>query len=129
MARILVIDDEELVRASIQITLESDGHEVVLADDGRTGIARQSERPFDLIITDIVMPNKEGMETIIELRQEYRDPKIIAISGGARSRNADYLTAAKNLGATATLAKPFSNDELLQCVAECLDQFAASTPI
>jgi CheY-like chemotaxis protein len=120
MTSILVIDDQELVRASIRITLEAAGHEVVEAENGEVGIKLQEEHGFDLVITDILMPVKEGIETIVDLRRDYGDLKIIAISGGSRSKTMDYLKAATNLGADMVLPKPFSNAELLSCVNECL---------
>ncbi len=120
MALILVIDDQELVRASIRITLEAAGHEVDEAEDGEVGVKLQEERLFDVVITDILMPVKEGIETIVDLRRNYEDLKIIAISGGSRSKTMDYLKAATSLGADKVLSKPFSNEELLSCVNECL---------
>ncbi len=121
MARILVIDDEELIRTSIRLILETNGYDVVEAENGEDGIERQRETPFDVVITDILMPGKEGIETIIELKRDYKDLKIIAISGGARTINIDYLELAKEFGADNVLPKPFLNVELLQCVEECLN--------
>lgn len=120
MARILVIDDEELVRAAVRVTLEGAGHQVTEAEDGEEGISRQRERPFDVVITDILMPTKEGIETIMQLRKDFEDLKIIAISGGGRTDNVNYLDLAEKLGAEKTLVKPFTNAELLQSVDECL---------
>ena len=119
MARILVIDDEELVRASMRMILEAAGHEVAEAENGEQGIDRHRERRFDIVITNILMPHKEGIETILELRRDFASLKIIAISGGGRTRNLDYLEQARKLGADVTLAKPFSNEQLLESVDAC----------
>jgi CheY-like chemotaxis protein len=120
MARILVVDDEEPVRFTIRARLESAGHEVDEAKNGKEAIESQTAGPFDLIITDIIMPEKEGVETIFELKRDYPDLKIIAISGGGRTKNLDFLKLASGFGADKILAKPFSGKELLECVNDCL---------
>lgn len=120
MARILIIDDEELSRFTVREILEAAGHEVVGARNGNEGIAFQKVHPFDLIITDIIMPEKEGIETIIELKHDYPDLRIIGISGGGRTRNLDFLELAEKYGAQGVLPKPFSEDELLECINACL---------
>ena len=120
MARILVADDEELARFTIREILESAGHEVTEATNGDEAIAKQQATPFDLLVTDIIMPEKEGVETIIELKKEFPDLKIIGISGGGRTRNMDFLQLAKQFGAEKILAKPFTEDELLENVNACL---------
>ena len=121
MARILVIDDEELVRFTVKQALEKAGHEVVEAADGNDGIEIYRQSPVDLIITDIIMPQKEGVETIVELRREDPDVKIIAIFGGGRTGNTDYLEMAKKFGARRVLRKPFGRQELLAAVQETLE--------
>lgn len=120
MARILVVDDEELARFTLREILEGAGHEVVEATNGNEALANQKAHPFDLIITDIIMPEKEGVETIIELKRDYPNLKIIAISGGGRTRNLDFLNLAEEFGADKILPKPFSEQELLERVNECL---------
>ena len=120
MAKILVVDDEELARFTIRDILESAGHQVEEAENGVEALASQSAGPFDLIITDIIMPEKEGVETIIELKKLHPSLKIIAISGGGRTRNLDFLKLAKEFGADSILAKPFSEDELMEHVNACL---------
>ena len=120
MARILVIDDEELVRFTLKQALQKAGHEVVEAADGNDGITFIKRSRFDLIITDIIMPEKEGIETIVELRRDDPDLKIIAISGGGRTGNTDYLELAQKLGAQQVLQKPFARQELLDAVQETL---------
>ena len=116
MTRVLVIDDEELARFTIREILESANYEVDEAENGRIGIDMQKSTPFDLIITDIIMPEKEGVETIIDLKQEFPDLKIIAISGGGRTRNLDFLKLSERFGAEKILAKPFTEGQLLDAV-------------
>ena len=121
MARILVIDDEELVRFTLKQALEKAGHEVVEATNGNDGIEIYQQSPVDLIITDIIMPQKEGIETIVELRRDDPDVKIIAISGGGRTGTTNYLELAQTFGARHVLRKPFGRQELLDAVQETLD--------
>lgn len=120
MTRILVIDDEELARFTIREILETADFEVDEAENGRVGIDKQKAAPFDLIITDIIMPEKEGVETIIDLKQEFPDLKIIAISGGGRTRNLDFLKLSERFGAAKILAKPFTEGQLLEAVSDVL---------
>lgn len=120
MARILVIDDEELARFTLREILEEAGHEVMEASNGNEGTASQRTNPCDLVITDMIMPEKEGLETIAELKGEYPDLKIIAISGGGRTRNMDFLKLAGEFGADQVIVKPFSEDDLMKGVKACL---------
>jgi CheY-like chemotaxis protein len=120
MARILVIDDEELARFTMREILESAGHAVEEAKNGAQGISLQRSQPFDVVITDIIMPEKEGVQTIIELRQDFPTLPIIAISGGGRTRNLDFLRIAEQYGARKILPKPFSEEDLLNAVGGCL---------
>lgn len=120
MAKVLVVDDEELARFTVREILETAGHEVEEAENGVEALALQSAGPFDLVITDIIMPEKEGLETIIELKQRNPSLNIIAISGGGRTRNLDFLKLADECGADSILTKPFSEDELMECVNACL---------
>lgn len=120
MARVLVIDDEEFARYTLREALESAGHDVVEAVDGQVGVDLCRAEPFDLVITDIIMPEKEGVAAIIEMISDKPAQKIIAISGGGRDGYGGYLESAMTLGASATLAKPFSDGELLDCVTACL---------
>ncbi len=120
MAHILIIDDDEDVRFLLRDILEREGHEVRDASNGKKGLKLQRESPADLIITDIVMPEKEGIETIMELHREFPEVKIIAISGGGRNRPESYLRAAKKLGAHKTLEKPFERKDLLKTIRDVL---------
>jgi len=121
MASILVIDDDEQILRTLHQVLEIEGHEVVDASNGKEGIRLFKENGADLIITDIVMPEKEGLETITELRRDFPDVKIIAISGGGRVDPESYLKLAKGFGALRTLTKPFEREELLEAVRELLE--------
>ena len=111
---ILVIDDEQLIRLQIRSALELEGYVVHEAANGNEGLARIAEAAPDVVITDILMPDKEGIETILELRRSHPKIRIIAISGGGRTGNKDFLRTAKHLGADRTLAKPFGLAELLR---------------
>ncbi len=112
MARILVIDDEEPIRTLLRAALEQDGHEVMEASSGKLGLQLYRNQPADLVITDILMPDLNGLDTILELVREFLDVKVIAISGQGDER----LSAAKLLGARRTLRKPFDMQELLSAV-------------
>jgi DNA-binding response OmpR family regulator len=117
--RILVIDDDDLVRKTIKLGLEAAHYQVEEATDGAIGLEIASQGAFDLVITDILMPNKEGIETIQELRREKPAVKIIAISGGDR-RGGSFLEVAAKLGADKALRKPFRPQELLDCIQDVL---------
>ncbi|MBU1699657.1 MAG: response regulator [Candidatus Eisenbacteria bacterium] len=123
-ARILVVDDDNQVRSMLRLTLEREGYEIVEAADGFEAIQLFRENPFDLIITDIIMPGLEGFETIQRLRAESPDVKIIAISGGGRLAPEGYLEVAENLGALKALTKPVDHDELLATVRELVERAA-----
>jgi len=116
MSRILVIDDDKYVRTSIRAVLESVGHEVCDASDADTGLSHQRANPFDVAIVDLVMPQKEGLETIKELNDDYPNLPIIAISGGGAIVKKNFVEAAELFGATATLEKPFGGEDLLNAL-------------
>jgi CheY-like chemotaxis protein len=121
MARILIIDDEAMMLDLIVKILEREGYETVVASGGKDGIKIQRENPADLSITDLIMPEKDGLETIMELRQDFKDVKIIAMSGGGKIGSETYLQIAKTMGAIGTIAKPFDRKELLKTVQELLE--------
>jgi DNA-binding response OmpR family regulator len=120
MSRILVIDDDHLVRFTIRTALEQAGHAVVEAEDGARGLSAFDAGPFDLVITDLLMPEKEGVETVREIRQRSSAVKILAVSGGGMMKMLDYLTMAEAFGADRSLAKPFTSRQLVQIVSELL---------
>ncbi|MCP3956154.1 MAG: response regulator [Desulfobacterales bacterium] len=120
MARILIIDDDTHVLSTLRKMLEREGYEVVEASDGKIGLRLYRENPTDLIITDLIMPEKEGLETIMELRRDFPDVKIIAISGGARNNPTTYLSLAENLGAQYIFSKPVNRKEFLKAVQDLL---------
>jgi CheY-like chemotaxis protein len=120
MARVLVIDDEELLRATLRETLEEAGYEVADEADGVAGVRAFRDARADLVITDIIMPKKDGIHTIWELKQLAPDVKIIAISGGVPGEPRSDLPLAEAYGASRSLQKPFSQQALLQTVAELL---------
>jgi len=120
MKRILVIDDDEQVRALVVEILGRAGYEVVEAENGAHGLKIYRERPTDLVLTDLIMPEKEGMETIVALRKEFPGVRIVAMSGGGRNCAGDYLSVAAKLGAARTLAKPFSRQDVLDAVRDTL---------
>ncbi len=122
MARILIIDDDAAILKIYRLLLEQADYEVVAAPDGEVGTRLFRAEPFDLVLTDIIMPNKEGIETIRDLTREYPDVKIIAISGGGNAIAGDTcLHLAEMMGAHAALCKPVSRTELLEAVQSALE--------
>lgn len=121
MAHILVIDDDVLIRKLIVKTLQRAGYDVAASADGLEASRAHRLEPADLIITDLFMPEKEGMEVIMEIRRDFPGVKIIAISGAGSLGATEYLEVARMLGASRTLAKPFTQDDLLAAVRELLD--------
>jgi len=122
MAKILLIEDDEALRLLLNIFLESTGHEVNMVGNGMGAVASFRVSVPDLVVTDIVMPEKDGIETIMHLRKEYPAVKIIAMSGGGSRPDAqNYLEVAKKLGANHALTKPFSKDVFLGAVKMVLD--------
>ena len=118
MARILVIDDEPDTRAMLEQILKRAGYEVVLAADGREGMERYRRSPADLVITDLYMPNQDGMETIRELRSCFPAVAIIAMSG--QPGTGTMLAIAQNVADVGILRKPFLPDELIAAVEKAL---------
>jgi CheY-like chemotaxis protein len=120
LPRILLIDDEAPVLHTLQLLLEESGYAVTVARNGKDGVtAFRTLRP-DLVLTDIIMPDQEGIETIMQIRRDCPDARIIAMSGGGRIGNSDFLAIASALGANATIAKPFDIDDLLILVQRTL---------
>ena len=123
MARILIIDDDDQFRTMLKTMLEKAGYnDIEEAANGSIGMKLFRQHPFDLVITDIIMPDKEGIEMITELTRDYPRIKIIAMSGGGRIGFQGYLEIAKHLGASRTLAKPFQQSDLIAAVQELLNE-------
>jgi CheY-like chemotaxis protein len=118
--RILVIDDEDLIRELVKEMLEAEGYVVSTAANGKEGVRVFHKELPDLIITDIFMPEMEGLETIRELQRVSPNVKIIAISGGGEKGMLSFLSHAKRFGALRALEKPFSRQELITTVGELL---------
>ena len=121
MKRILVIDDEAMMRNMLRQLLEREGYEVFDASDGDEGLKIQMQHPVELVITDLIMPEKEGLETISEFKRNYPDVKVIAMSGGGKIGPDNYLNLAEKFGAQRTLTKPFLMNELLEAVGQLLN--------
>ena len=120
MSAILLVDDDISVLDVMSEMLRLEGHEVTVAENGEQAVERVNEQNFDLIIADLIMPEKEGLETIADIRRQYAQRPIIAISGGGRLGPNDYLETARFIGANATLAKPFARTELIKTVDSLL---------
>jgi CheY-like chemotaxis protein len=131
MCSILIVDDEEDIRDAMQMILERAGHQVRIASNGAEAIECQRREPADVIIADIIMPEKDGVSTIKEIRQQYPGTRIIAISGGGGVDLSDYkpdsisttayLAAAKQAGADLALTKPFERKDLIKAVDDLLN--------
>ncbi len=121
MARILIIDDHEEFRRMMERTLIQAGYEAVTAANGRKALAIYNQDTIDLVITDVFMPDMEGTETVIRMKEINPKIKIIAISGGGSRTNFDYLDTMKEFGALRTFEKPFDSKDLLGAIRELLE--------
>ena len=120
MKRILVIDDDANLLSILAEMLTTAGYEVVEASNGKDGVRLYRQALFDLVVTDLLMPEKDGLEVVMELRKDFPQVKIITVSGGGAYGNSS-LDTSKLLGAVRTLRKPFTEDQLLQAVQEVLE--------
>lgn len=120
--RILVVDDDEQFRSVLAEMLADEGYEILQAGDGDVALTLLENNSVDLVIMDIFMPNREGIETIVHLQKRYPDIKIIAISGGGPVAPEIYLSSARMLGALRSLEKPFRRDQLLNVIDEVMAQ-------
>ena len=120
MRRILIIDDEPYILLMLKKMLERAGYEVDLASNGREGMAVFEQNSADLVITDIIIPDKEGLELILEMKKKRPELKIIAMSGGGRISPESYLECARHFGAEKVFQKPFRQKEIVSAVKELL---------
>ena len=128
MASILLVEDDDQLRSMLKELLTRSGHEVSEAPDGRRVCEMHQQQHFDLVITDLVMPDIDGLAVIMELRLIDQNLRIIAMSGQRQGRAKEYLRIAQKLGAQHTLVKPFSNQEFLEAVGLALEIKAHSGP-
>jgi len=120
MIKILIIDDEPYILLMLKKMFEKAGYAVDLASNGREGMALFEKHTVDLVITDIIMPDKEGLELIREMKKKQPGLKIIAMSGGGRVSSESYLECARVFGAEKVFQKPFTQKELVTAVKELL---------
>ena len=118
LTRVLVVDDDPGIRNFLRMLLELEGYEVALAANGLDALEEQRKNPAAIILTDLFMPDVEGMETIVKLREEFPQARIIVMSGGGAYRGADYLSLARELGAARALKKPFAPQDLIDAMRE-----------
>lgn len=118
MTNVLLIDDDEMVLETFQIILNSDGHDVETAGDGKAGLALCRSQKFDVVVTDVVMPETDGLEVLMTLRKTNPGVKVVVVSGGGRTSAKDYLEMAKMLGADKVLYKPITATDLSEAIAE-----------
>ena len=123
-ARVLVIDDDADLRGAVRRALEQAGYEVLAAADGAAGLRLYRERGADVVVLDIYMPERDGLEFIRDLRADARQPKIVAMSGGGQKGHLDMLKAAAAFGAARTLPKPLALNDLLATVRDLLREAA-----
>lgn len=122
MAQILVVDDDLEVRLALRTMLESAGHQVAEAADGAAAESADAERPAEIIILDVHMPERDGIETLRSLRKRGREAKIVMIGGGCSLCRGDFLPMARRLGADATISKPIDRDMLLRALTGLLPE-------
>ncbi len=120
MPRILIIDDDDQIRKMLRQMLEQEGFEVSTAHEGGAGVKSHLRNPADMVITDIIMPDQEGLETIQKFKNEFPDVKVIAMSGGGRIGPESYLHLARKFGAMHTFIKPIDRDDFLNVVRQLL---------
>jgi DNA-binding response OmpR family regulator len=121
-SRVLLIEDDDLFRKSLRLMLQNRGFAVTEAIDGVAGLKCLQSESFDLIITDLIMPEKEGVQMIREIRQRHPSIKIIAISGGGRIEPGEHLPTARKVGANACLRKPFSMESLFTAISKVFEE-------
>lgn len=128
MATILIVDDEEGVVFELAYALKRRGHTILMACDGNDALQALNRDKIDLVITDIIMPNREGIETIRDIRSNWPDVKIVAMSSGGRMKNTMILDLARKFGANSVLKKPFRLSEFIQTVDRLTQEEQRGTP-
>lgn len=128
MPRILIVDDEPQLRTVLRKILEREGHTVVEAPDGRHGLRLWRDQPIDLVLTDIYMPEKDGIELLVAIRQTRRKTKIICMTGASERGLWNLNPAAEIMGADRTLSKPFEKEALLSTIIDVLTEEETATP-
>jgi CheY-like chemotaxis protein len=121
---ILIVDDDPLVQGAIQALLNRAGHKTRVANDGEVALAAMAAAPCDVVILDILMPRKEGLETLIELKRLYPKIRVIAMSASVVRKHNDFLAIATKFGADAILRKPFTESDLLNAVSRVVAKCA-----
>ncbi len=121
MTNIIVADDDPEIRRLLRFILKLEGYYVMVASDGDAVLELAKERKVDALITDIIMPGKEGIETIMEVRELYPEVKVVAMSGGGQKGNEDFLKSAEMVGAHYTIAKPFEPDDFIKVLKKALN--------
>lgn len=116
----MVVDDDDMIRLTVRNILSAVGHVVIEAANGLEALKILAMKRPALIITDILMPEKEGIETILEIRRIFADIKIIAVSGGGRAHQMEFLDFAKQAGADRILPKPFSGQQLIAAINDLI---------
>ena len=122
MACILIIDDEQAITSVLRRILERAGHQVLVAANGKIGMDLYAAHPVNLIITDILMPEQDGLEVVMQLRGKSSDVKILAMSGGGKYGLMNFLDVAKKLGADGLISKPFTHQQILDEVHRLLER-------
>lgn len=125
-ARILVVDDDALVRDIVAAILRQGGHEVSFAEDGRRGVEKFRRKPYDLVIIDMVMPGMDGLHALMEMKPRERGIPVIAMSASESTTGVDTLRLARRLGVAHTMGKDFEPGELLRIVASLLGAASSS---
>lgn len=118
MPRVMIVEDDGQVRKVWRAVLEEAGYEVTEAEDGFRAVEIQRENPADLVVTDLLMPGRDGLETIMHIRRADRSVKFIAVTGGGKILRSDLLRQARMLGATKTFQKPLEAEKLIEAVRE-----------
>jgi len=122
MIKILIVDDEVQICESLKIFLERNGYTISVAADGAEALNKISSETFNLVVMDIIMPEKDGVELLVEIRKDYKNLPVIAMTGGGRIGKQNYLQMAKALGASAVLTKPYDLDDFLMVINELLNE-------